>query len=223
MKMARTDYQEQLDALRSDVLEMSDLVIERYEIALKALESKDESLAREVIEGDQRINELYLELESDCIDLFALQQPVAGDLRFVASSFKIITDLERIGDLSTNLAGYALDAERERYPEVDVVYIGTEAGAMVSDAMDAYRHDDAESAREIADRDDKIDRLCGDASGVVIEDLLRTEYSDTDKEMMDDVSRLLLTIRDLERVADHAVNICARTVYIADHDTELIY
>lgn len=221
--MARTEYQTQLRELRADVLEMSDLVVERYELALKALETKDESLAQNVIEGDHEINDWYLDIESDCIELFALQQPVAGDLRFVASSFKILTDLERIGDLATNLARYTIDAERERYPEVDVIYIGTEAGTMVSDAMDAYANDDPDAAREISSRDDKIDRLCGDASEVVIEDLLRTEYGDDDTEMMDDVSRLLLTIRDLERVADHAVNICARTVYMTDHDPELIY
>jgi phosphate transport system protein len=220
--MARTEYQAQLRDLRANVLEMGDLVVERYELALKALETKDEPLAREVIEGDHEINDQYLGIESDCIELFALQQPVAGDLRFVAASFKVITDLERVADLATNLAGYTIDAERERYPEVDVLYIGAEAGRMVADALDAYRHDDAESAREIAARDDKIDRLCGDASEVVIEDLLRTEYGGTDTEMMDDVSRLLLTIRDLERVADHAVNVCARTVYMTDHDTELI-
>jgi len=223
MNMARIDYQEQLDALQSNVLEMSELVIERYETAMEALETKDESLARDVIDGDDEINELYLDLEGDCIDLFALQQPVAGDLRFVASSFKILTDLERIGDLAGNLAGYALAAERERYPEVDVMYIGSEAGRMVTGAMDAYRDDDPETARAIAARDDEINRLCGAASDAVLEDLLRTAYGDEETEMMDDVSRLLLTIRDFERVADHAVNICARTVYVIDHDRELIY
>ena len=221
--MARTEYRQQLETLRENVLEMSDLVLDRYEIALESLESKDESLAEEVIDGDHEINDLYLELEGDCIDLFALQQPVAGDLRFVASSFKIITDLERIGDLSTNLAGYTLAAERERYPEIDVMYIGTEAGEMVTEAMGAYARDDPEAAREIAARDDRIDRLCSNASEVVIGDLLRTEYGDEGTETMEDVSRLLLTIRDLERVADHAVNVCARTVYMIDHDTDLIH
>ena len=223
MSMARVNYQEQLDALRSDVLGMGELVTERYGTALKALETKDESLARGVIDGDDEINELYLDLESDCIDLFALQQPVAGDLRFVASSFKILTDLERIGDLAGNLAGYALAAERERYPEVDVMYIGSEAGRMVAGAMDAYRDDDPGAARSIAARDEELNRLCESASDAVLEDLLRTEYGDEGAETMDDVSRLLLTIRDLERVADHAVNICARTVYVTEHDTELLY
>jgi phosphate transport system protein len=223
MIMSRTSYQEQLDALRSDILGMGELVIERYETALKALETKDEALAREVIDGDDDINELYVDLEGDCIDLFALQQPVASDLRFVASSFKILTDLERIGDLAGNLAGYAVAAERERYPEVDVMYIGSEAGRMVAEALDAYRDGDPAVARAIAANDEEINQLCESASDAVLQDLLRTEYDDEGAEMMDDVSRLLLTIRDLERVADHAVNICARTIYVTDHDTELIY
>lgn len=221
--MARLDYQQQLSELREHVVEMSELVLDRYDMALTALETKDESVAREVIDGDDEINELYLDLEGDCIELFALQQPVAGDLRFIASSFKIVTDLERIGDLATNLAEYAIAAERERYPEVDVHHIGTETGTMVTEAVEAYDVEDAELARSVAERDNKIDRLCADANVVVVKDLLETDYGDEAQEVMDDVSRLLLTIRDLERVGDHAVNICARTVYMIDHDTELIY
>ncbi|WP_299236841.1 phosphate signaling complex protein PhoU [Natronomonas sp.] len=221
--MARTEYQEQLDELRSNVVAMGELVIDRYDAALTALEAKNESLAREVIEGDGDVNESYLALEGDCIDLFALQQPVASDLRFVASSFKIITDLERIADLAVNVAEYAIAAERERYPEIDLAHIGTETGAMLAEAVAAYEAGDAELAAEIADRDDAVDRLCSDASNAIVEDLIRTEYDDDPAELMDDVSRLLLTVRDLERVGDHAVNVCARTVYMTDHDTELLY
>ncbi|WP_181691133.1 phosphate signaling complex protein PhoU [Natronomonas sp. LN261] len=221
--MARVEYQEQLDDLRRNVVAMGDTVIDRYDAALRALETKDESLAEDVIDGDEEINERYLDLESDCIDLFALQQPVASDLRFVASSFKIITDLERIGDLSVNLAEYTIAAERERYPEIDLIHIGTETGGMLMEAMDAYEAGDPELASEVAERDDEIDHLCSAASDAVVEDLIRTDYGDEADEVMDDVSRLLLTVRDLERVGDHAVNICARTVYMIDSDAGLIY
>ncbi len=221
--MARIEYQQQLENLRENVVSMSDLVLERYGMALRALETKNESLAMEVVDGDDEINELYLDLEDDCIKLFALQQPVASDLRFVASSFKIVTDLERIADLAVNLAQYAIAAERERFPEIDVINIGTETGVMVSDAMDAYAADDPDVARDVAARDDRIDRLCECASNAVVEDLIRTEYGDEADEVMDDVARLLLTVRDLERGGDHAVNICARTVYMTDRDMKLIY
>ena len=122
--MPREGYQDQLDGLREDVLYMSEVVLERLRMGLEALAHKDEELAWEVIEGDDEINQLYLELEGDCIDLLALQQPVASDLRFIAASFKIITDLERIADLATNLGDYTLEAERDLYPDVDIQEIG---------------------------------------------------------------------------------------------------
>jgi phosphate transport system protein len=221
--MPRADYQRQLEALRAEAVEMGDRVSARYEDALALLETRDADDARTVIEGDDAINERYLDLEGDCIELFALQQPVAGDLRFVASTFKILTDLERVGDLTTNLAAYAVEAERDRYSEVDVRHVGERTAAMLEDAVAAYRDGDAEAAREIAARDDEIDRLCETASRTVIEDLLRTDYGDDAQARLEDASRLLLMIRDLERVGDHAVNVCARVVYMTEHDAELLY
>ena len=226
--MARKDYQQKLDDLRDDVLYMSELVLERLRDGLDALDRKDEDLARDVIEGDHEINQLYLDLEQDCIDLLALQQPVAGDLRFIASSFKIITDLERIGDLATNLAGYAEDAEQDRYPDVDIQSIGDQVIQMVEDTMTAFAEEDVDACREISARDDDIDALCERASQTVVRDLIEREVgtdadSDEIETLLQDVSRLLLTIRDLERVGDHAVNIAARTLYMVESDDELIY
>ena len=226
--MARVDYQQQLIDLREDVVEMSDLVLERYETALRALESKDVSLAKTVIDGDEEVNELYLDLEGGCIDLFALQQPVAGDLRFIAASFKIITDLERVADLATNLGEYTLQAERDLYPDVDIQGIGDAVIEMIEAAMDAYAEEDVEACFEIDERDDEIDALCERASSTVVRDLIETEIDDESSEteiegLMTEVSRLLLTIRDLERIGDHAVNIAARTLYMIENSDELIY
>jgi phosphate transport system protein len=226
--MAREGFQEQLTDLRENVLYMSEVVIDRVRMGLRALESKDEELAREVIEGDHEINELYLDLEQDCIDLFALQQPVAGDLRFIAASFKIITDLERVADLATNLGDYTLAADRDLYPDVDVQGIGDAVLEMVDDAMEAYAEEDVEACFAIDARDDEVDALCEDASGAVVRDLIETEIdggaSGSEIEaLMSEVSRLLLTIRDLERIGDHAVNIAARTLYMVENSDELIY
>ena len=226
--MARKGYQQQLTDLREDVLYMSELVLDRMRTGLRALETKDDNLAREIIEGDHEINELYLELEQSCIDLFALQQPVASDLRFIAASFKIITDLERIADLATNLGDYTLEAERNLYPDVDIQGVGDAVVEMVESAMAAYAEEDAEACFAIDDRDDEIDALCERASNTVVRDLIETETEDPtgDDEiegLMTGVSRLLLTIRDLERVGDHAVNIAARTLYMLENNDELIY
>ncbi|WP_254830696.1 phosphate signaling complex protein PhoU [Haloglomus salinum] len=224
--MPRTGYQDDLDDLRGDVLAMGQLVLGRLDDGLEALRTGDESLAREVAEGDATVNERYLELESRCIDLFALQQPVAGDLRFVAASFKILTDLERIADLAANLGRYALAGDESLVPEVSVGDIGTAARDLVARSLDAYADRDAAACRAIHEDDDTVDALCGRASEAVARDLVEREAA-TDawelERLLDDVSQLLLTVRDLERVADHAVNIAARTLYMVESDPELIY
>ena len=235
--MPRKNYQELLDELREDVLYMSEVVLDRLRQALSALERKDEAVAREVIEGDHEVNELYLQLENDCVDLLALQQPVASDLRFITASFKIITDLERVGDLATNLGEYTEQARQDVFPDVDVQAIGEAVAGMVEDAMAAYADGDVDAAYALAARDEKVDAMCEAASETVVRDLLTQEVDgDTGdggdvgdaggaavEATMREVSRLLLTVRDLERVGDHAVNVAARTVYMVDNDDGLIY
>ncbi|TQQ81058.1 phosphate signaling complex protein PhoU [Halonotius terrestris] len=226
--MPRAAYQTDLQTLREDVLYMSELVVDRLRSALTAFEGKDPALAREVIDGDSEINDLYLDLEANCIDLLALQQPVASDLRFIAASFKLLTDLERIGDLAANLAEYSLAADHGVAPEVDLQAIGAAVIEMIEAAMLAYDEEDVEACYALADRDDEIDRQCTVASETVVRDLIQrdieTDADTVDLEgILDDVSRLLLTVRDLERIGDHAVNIASRTVYMVDNDADLLY
>jgi phosphate transport system protein len=225
--MPRKSYQERLRQLKDDVLYMSEIVLEQMRRGLDALEQKDEDIAWEVIQGDDEINEMYLELEGDCIDLLALQQPVAGDLRFITASFKIITDLERIADLAVNLGDYAIDAHQDVFPDVDIQGIGDAVVEMVEDAMQAYANEDAEACFALADRDEMIDERCEKAGQVVVRDLIETRIDKGTEEevelLLADVSRLLLTIRDLERVGDHSVNIAARTLYMVENNDELIY
>ena len=232
--MPRDNYQEDLDRLRSDVVAMGDLVLDRYETALRAAETGDDDLAAEVIDGDHEVNARYLELEEECTELLALQQPVAGDLRLVTASFKIITDLERVGDLATNIAEYGGD-DGGIHPAVDFRELGNAAGEMVADAVAAYEAADADACREIDARDDDLDERCRRASEAVVRSLLeadraRTEAdesteSDADHlaDTLDEISHALLAIRDLERVGDHGVNIAARTLYMIESDDELIY
>ena len=214
--MPRQEYQESLSNLRDDVLYMSEVVAERLRLGLDALEQKNEATAKEVVDGDDEVNQMYLDLEGQCVDLIALQQPVASDLRFIAASFKIITDLERIGDLAVNLAQYAMDADRDVFPEVDVQQIGVETLEMLESAMAAYANEDPEACYEVADRDDDLDAMCEAASSIVVRDLIEQDPfgdgSEDAEAYLQDISRLLLTVRDLERVGDHAVNIAARTL-----------
>ena len=232
--MPRENYQKRLEGLRTDVVAMGDLVLDRYETALRAAETGDDDLAAEVIDGDHAVNARYLELEEECTELLALQQPVAGDLRLVTASFKIITDLERVGDLATNIAEYGGDGGGI-HPAVDFRGLGDAAGEMVADAVAAYEAADPDACREIDVRDDDLDERCRRNSEAVVRSLLeadraRAETNGTREpeadhlaDALDDVSRALLAIRDLERVGDHGVNIAARTLYMIESDDELIY
>ena len=224
--MTREQYQDDLDDLGDDVFAMGELVLERLDESLTALRTGDGDRGRMVAEGDLAVNERYLALESRCIDLFALQQPVAGDLRFVAASFKILTDLERIGDLAANLGQYAAATTDELSPGVSVADVGSLARSLVRRSLDAYADRDAVACRAIHADDDEVDALCARGSEAVARDLIEREAASDAWELeglLGQVSTLLLTFRDLERIADHAVNVAARTLYLTESDPELIY
>ncbi|WP_440989777.1 phosphate signaling complex protein PhoU [Haloarchaeobius baliensis] len=223
--MAREGYRGELSTLQRDVVAMGGLVTDRLSLGIEAL-AGDEDAARRVVDGDEAVNQEYVDLESDCLDLFALQQPVASDLRVVAASFKIITDLERVGDLASNLGTYALTEQRSSVPEIDVVAIGEDVLDMVEAGVRAYDEADVDACYALADRDDEVDANGLRASEQLVRALIEREHV-TDawsvERVLDDVSRLLLTVRDLERIGDHAVNIAARTAYMVDNDRTLIY
>jgi phosphate transport system protein len=222
--MPRDSFQAEMDALREAVLDLGATVVGRLRTAVAALEEGDRERARFVLEGDHEINERYLELEGDCIDLLTLQQPVAGDLRFVAASFKILTDLERIGDLAMNLGGYVIGMSREFVPRADLITIGELVADQTEAALGAYESGDPEQCHAVADRDDEVDGLCERAAEVLLRDLVgRAPDERTLETLLEEASQLLLTVRDLERVGDHAVNIAARTLYMADSDGSLLY
>ena len=215
-------YEERLGALRDDVVSMGDLVVERLRDSLTALEDKDDELAGRIAEGDDDINSLYLKTERECTDLIALQQPMAGDLRFVVASFKITTDLERVGDLAVNLADRAAVARQPRFSEVDIQEIAAFAASMVEDSVAAYEDGDVATSRGVAESDDVLDTRCEGANRRVVRQLMRGTVDESTSELVRDASNLLLTVRDLERVGDHAVNVAARTLYMVENDDELL-
>lgn len=229
--MPRETYQQQLNELRNNVVGMAEQVDERYTQALELFTTGTRQDAKKIIDNDHEINELYLDLEQACIDLFALQQPVASDLRFVASSFKIITDLERVGDLATNLAAYAVNWQEMSLLQPisidDLLYIGETAQELLMNAMSAYSNQDATLTWNIAARDEQLDQNCRSAADRIIRSLIDTDLRErsvqTQKQALDEISNALLAVRDIERVGDHAVNICARTLYMEQQDTGLIY
>jgi len=222
--MSRENYRDKLDGLYEDVLYLGELVEGQLRDALDALVDRDEGLARRVIERDDEVDDLFLALESDCVDLLALQQPVAGDLRLIVASFKILTDLERVGDLAVNLAEYATGAEYTVAPDVDVQRIGETVLENLAAATDAYAAEDPEACFDVAAADDEIDAMCEAASETVVRSLVAREGTDGPEidTLLSEVSRLLLTLRDLERVGDHAVNVAGRTLFAAENDDTLL-
>lgn len=221
--MTRESFREELGDLREAVIELGRTVLTAFERAATALADNDAAAAREVIGGDDAINERYLDLEARCIDLLALQQPVAGDLRLVASTFKILTDIERIGDLATNLAERALEKRADYRPDLNVDDLTGVTAEMVAAALDAYESGDPEACHAVAAQDDELDGLCERVAEVVIEDLVGRNAARADDDLPVGVRRLLLTVRDIERVGDHAVNVAARTLYMTRGSEALLY
>lgn len=220
--MSRDTFETRLDALQSDIFEMGRDVTDRLDRAVTAYEQRDSEAGRAVAEGDDEINERYLDLEAECIDLLALHQPVASDLRLVVASFKICTDLERVADLAANLGGYVDAMAGDTVPSVPITDIGEMTLAQLEAALAAYESGDPELCRDVAAADTDLDERCGAATDDLVRSLVNRSPDDVAATLAD-TQRYLLTVRDLERAGDHAVNIAARTLYMVANDDELIY
>ncbi len=225
--MTRKSYAEQLKDLRDNVLEMGNLTHARLTQALEAMVGVDAERADQIGKGDDQIDAMYVDIERECSDLLALQQPVATDLRLITASFKIITDIERIGDKVVNLTDYTKSIGEERVmDEEEILALGEFAATMFDDALSYYDSRDLEGARELVERDDQMDEMCEESTNKILGHLIERESGTLSTEeatrLGQEVSTELLTIRDLERVADHATNIGARTIYWISSNRELI-
>ena len=200
-----------LAELRENVLYMSEVVLERLRMGLDALEQKDDDLAWEVIEGDDEVNEMYLDLEKQCIDLLALQQPVASDLRFVAASFKILTDLERIGDHCRNLARntHYLAPLSNPLRETPIPEMADLSRTMLRDVQHAFLEKDRVLARKVIARDMRVNRLHRRAFETLVELAESPEYVEAS-------AHLITAIKALERIADHVKNIANHVIFLVE-------
>lgn len=227
--MPRAAFQDDLDSLREAVYALGQRVADRVRTGLAALEDGDTDRARGLVESDADINDRYRELESRCLDVFALQQPVATDLRLVAASYKILTDVERVGDLAAKLGKYALAGVETEVPAAAELHrLGHQAVEGFERALLAYREGDPAACRAVAEADDDLDALCDRTGRLVVRDMFHA-YDERDpgaegiETLLDDTARLLLVVRDLERVGDHGVNVAARTLFMLEADDDLVY
>jgi phosphate transport system protein len=202
----------ELDVLRDRVLVLGGEAEAALVRAMYALAERDSEAAREVLAGDDRIDQLEVEIDRLCIDVLALRQPAARDLRFVISVAKITPILERLADHACNIARVALDLNDEPRlrPFPDFSRMAGVASSMLRASLDAFTQGDADAARRVIERDDEIDvmyeRLFHDLIGLMVSEPTSTPRA----------ARLLFVAKHLERVADYVTDICELTVYMTE-------
>ncbi len=209
---SRQQFHDELDALHRKLLEMGSLVEDVVRESVDSLAARDTTVAQRVIDTDDRLDAMELEIERGCIHLIALQQPMAADLRLLTTILKIITDLERMADNAVNIAEITLrigDQELVK-PLIDIPKMAEASVAMVHDALQAVVDKNATAARAVCARDDMVDRMYAD----LFDELVGIMKSDTDPERVAQCANLMFAARFLERIADHAVNVGERVVYL---------
>ena len=199
-----------LEALQEKILRMGALVEDAIGRALESLVERKPELARETIAKDHLVNRLEVEVDEQCIDLLALRQPAAGDLRLIITGLKISTDLERIGDLAGNLCERVLELLEAPplKPLIDLPRMADRARAMLRQSLDAYVVRDPERAQQVCSLDDEVDRLNDQVFRELLTYMMETPAN---------ISRalgLIMIARYLERVADHATNIAEMVIYL---------
>jgi len=205
-------FHEELDALKQTLLAMGGLVEDQIRRVMRALLDRDGDLAQEVIDRDRQVNAYDVEIDEKCVELLALHQPTAGDLRFITTTLKIVTDIERIGDQAVNIAQRALELGREPQlkPYVDLPRMAEKAQRMVKESLDAFVSRDTALAREVCGEDSEVDAL----REQVFRELLT--FMMEDPRTIPRAIRLILISRFLERVADHATNIAEMVIYMVE-------
>jgi len=203
-------YEEDLRGLRAGLLRMGGLVERQIVEAVESLVNRNTEQARETIQRDTEVNRLDTEMDQRCINLLALHQPTARDLRFITTGLKITTDLERIGDNAVNICERAteLNAEPQLKPYIDIPRMADIAQTMVKDALDAFMREDTELAAEVIARDDEVDQL----NYQTYRELL--SYMVEDPQTIPRATKILFISKYLERIADHATNIAEMVVYM---------
>lgn len=203
-------YEEELQQLRAKVLEMGGLVEKQIGDAVTSLTERNSDLAKETIERDHMVNYLDVDIDETCVRLLALHQPAARDLRFIMTSMKISTDLERIGDIAQNVCERALELNEEPPPPyMDLPQMADWARSMLRDSLDAFVREDTELALQVCQRDDFIDDLTAQIFNKMLERMTR------EPETAARSTRILFLAKYLERIADHATNIGEMVIYMA--------
>lgn len=204
-------FDNELEQVRSKVLQMGGLVEQQISKAIEALDTGDMPLIQAVIDGDANVNRLEIEIDEACTQIIAKRQPAASDLRVIHSIVKIITDLERVGDEAVKVARMAksiTEAQRVNMPRVELKHMENAVLAMLRQALDAYARVDAVAAAKVVRDDDTVDAEFRNMVRLLITHMME------DPRTISRAIDLLFVVKALERIGDHAKNMCEYVVYL---------
>lgn len=202
----------ELKELKEKLLLEAGLVERAIQDAIKALLERTSDIARKVIEDDDSVNALEVEVDEFCLRLLALRQPAARDLRFITTAIKINYDLERIGDMAVNICERVLELNQEPQlkPYIDLPTMASIVQSMVKESLDAFVKEDVHLALKVTQDDEKVDSLLDQ----IFRELLT--YMMQDARTISRATRLLFISKNLERMADHAVNIAELVIFMVE-------
>lgn len=208
--MTRNSFDLKLQQLHEDLMAMGEAVAKQIEDSIDALKKQDEILAEKVIQKDDVIDNFEEDIEDKCIKLMATEQPLASDLRRIFITTKIITDLERMGDHAVDIAKIAKKLVGGTYIKelIDIPKMAKIVEKMIKDSLEVYITTDISRAHEVSKMDDQVDRLFKS----IFDELLVIMRND--QATINQASEFLFVCKFLERMADHATNICEWTIYL---------
>ena len=208
---ARSTFDMELEQLNLELIQMGGMIEDAIAKAIAALEAPDKNIANEIIANDHIIDEIERQIEARCLRLLMRQQPVARDLRAISTALKMITDMERIGDHASDIAELTirLDSKKPLSMAKHIPEMARIASLMVHNCVKSFIDSNLEQAQLTIDQDDEVDNLFN----VVRDELIKTLSGEIDGEKANQAIDLMMIAKYLERIGDHAVNICEWVVF----------
>jgi len=206
----RLRLRRKIEKLNNQLLSLGAQVEESVRLAVKAVERRDGEMAARVIDGDSDIDRKEVDLEEECLEILALHQPVAIDLRHIIAVLKINKDLERAGDLAVNIADTAMHLSGKPRMEIPNLYfeMAEKTQMMLKDSLDSFVNSTVEAAYEVLSKDDEVDRM---------KHTLHKQFEErltVEPDIIQSLIHLFLVSRHLERIADLATNIAEEVIYM---------
>lgn len=207
----RSAFDQELQELRDDVLRMGSMVEGALKSSIQALKEQDQALAQQIINDDDKVNDLRFKIEEDCLSLIARQQPAARDLRFIVAAMNIVLDLERMGDHAAGIATIVLrmGGQPPLKPLIDLPRMAQISQEMLRASLDAFVAEDEKRALAITPRDEQVDQLYNQ----IFRELIT--YMIEDPRTVTRAMYLLFCAHNVERIADRVTNICERVAFVA--------